>query len=158
MSDDQDVVCEDSSSNTSSLGSFENVSAAEMCKSSSQVMIDNDDAPDNKAIDVDSVGNVAVEEKRCDQDQFHTSARARRAISNLVKFSAAMFVLPLLVMFTTYHYIFRDHYHLPPDEAMLYAGYCGIAVVIIIAVVFIYVAYREEQEDEKMMLSSKKSE
>uniref|UniRef100_A0A0K0CV04 VMA21-like domain protein n=1 Tax=Angiostrongylus cantonensis TaxID=6313 RepID=A0A0K0CV04_ANGCA len=150
MSDDQEVVCEDSSSNTSSLESFENVSAAEMCKSSSQVMTDNDDAPDNKAIDVDSIGNVA--------DQFYTSVHSGRAISNLVKFSAAMFVLPLLVMFTTYHYIFRDHYHLPPDEAMLYAGYCGIAVVIIIAVVFIYVAYREEQEDEKMKLSSKKSE
>lgn len=94
-----------------------------------------------------------------------------------------MFVLPLLTMFTTYHYVFRglcsfvcvirtlrpvfcfvdplifsDCFDLPPDRAMLYAGICGISVVFVIVAAFVYVAYREEQEDEKVKLSAKKSD
>ncbi|KAK6054921.1 VMA21-like domain protein [Cooperia oncophora] len=81
------------------------------------------------------------------------SAHTRSAIKNLIRFSAAMFVLPLLTMFTTYHYVFRDYFDLPPDQAMLYAGLCGIVVVILIVVAFVYVAYREEQIDvEKLLL------
>ncbi|KAJ1348611.1 hypothetical protein KIN20_003955 [Parelaphostrongylus tenuis] len=161
MSGDQDVALrEDTSSSTSSLGSFENVSTADMCKSSSEPAItDRPDVPDTKAVDdADPIGSDTNGRKEADQEQFYTSAHAGRAISMLIKFTAAMFVLPLLVMFTTYHYIFRDHYHFPPDEAMLYAGFCGIATVIIIVIIFVYVAYREEQEDEKIRLRLKKSE
>ncbi|VDP45715.1 unnamed protein product, partial [Heligmosomoides polygyrus] len=83
------------------------------------------------------------------QDQFYTPTHTRSAISNLIRFSAAMFVLPLLTI---------DYFDLPPDRAMLYAGICGISVVFVIVAAFVYVAYREEQEDEKVKLSAKKSD
>lgn len=162
MADEQAVVLrQDTSSSTSSLGSFENVSTTEMCKSSSgPYKAENDkDIPEKEAIVVeDLAGSDTDQHKESSQEQCYTSAHAGRAISNLVRFTAAMFVLPLLVMFTTYHYMFRDHYHLPSDEAMLYAGFCGIATVIIIVIIFVYVAYREEQDDEKIQLLSRKSE
>ena len=40
------------------------------------------------------------------QKQFYTSEDARNAWSNLIMFSSAMLVLPLLTMFTLYHWVF----------------------------------------------------
>lgn len=41
-----------------------------------------------------------------------------------------------------------DYYHLPPDQAMLYAGLCGISVVLVIVAMFVWTAYKEEVEAE----------
>ncbi|EYC31794.1 hypothetical protein Y032_0003g1242 [Ancylostoma ceylanicum] len=163
MSDECGVVRGGSSSSISTADSFENVTgptSSESSGSRESPVVDEDGKPvesREQPISSDVIDTDTVEEV-CSNEPFYTNVSSRRAISNLIKFSAAMFVLPLLTMFTTYHYIFRDYFHLPPDQAMLYAGFCGIAVVITIVIVFIYVAYREEQEDEKINKLMKKSE
>ncbi|PIO74972.1 VMA21-like domain protein [Teladorsagia circumcincta] len=158
MSDEYDVVQGDSSSNTSTTGSFENVNASAVADSCDAAKVTNDDATDEKSTDAEQENVEATPEwAKSDDELLYTSAHTRSAITNLIRFSAAMFVLPLLTMFTTYHYVFRDYFDLPPDQAMLYAGLCGVAVVILIMIAFVYIAYREEQADEKK-LSLRKSE
>ncbi|PAV72011.1 hypothetical protein WR25_22450 [Diploscapter pachys] len=93
-----------------------------------------------------------------DQKQFYTSEDARNAWSNLIMFSSAMLVLPLLTMFTLYHWVFIDHYHMPEDQAMFYAGMCGVAVVFIICGLFVWTAYNEEKEAERRLKLEKKDE
>ncbi|ETN76811.1 VMA21-like domain protein [Necator americanus] len=163
MSVDYDVVRGDSSSSISTTGSFENVTGPCVSESngsrSSPVVKEGNEEVESleEMASLESSGSSVTGEV-CSNEQLHTPAHTRRAISNLIKFSAAMFVIPLLTMFTMYHYVFRDYFHLPPDQAMLYAGICGIAAVIIIVIVFIYVAYREEKEDENTQKLMKKSE
>ncbi|KAK6021096.1 VMA21-like domain protein [Ostertagia ostertagi] len=157
MSDEYDIVQGDSSSNTSTTGSFENVNSSAVVDPASAVAdpcaapkVVSDDATEEKSTDAEQDQAKATPEwAKSDDELLYTSAHTRSAITNLIRFSAAMFVLPLLTMFTTYHYVFRDYFDLPPDQAMLYAGLCGVAVVILIMIAFVYIAYREEQADEK---------
>ncbi|CAB3403357.1 unnamed protein product [Caenorhabditis bovis] len=94
---------------------------------------------------------------RKDQEQFYTAEDSRRAITLLVFFSAMMFTLPLLVMFSLYYWVFIDLFHLPPDRAMLYSGICAAAVVILICAAFAYVAWKEEKDaEEKLKMSEAK--
>ncbi|KAK5977600.1 hypothetical protein GCK32_017037 [Trichostrongylus colubriformis] len=159
MSDEYDVVQGDSSSNTSTTGSFENVSASGVADPSVAAKATNGDITDEKSTDMEQEEVEPTPEwLKSDEELLQTSAHTRSAITNLIRFSAAMFVLPLLTMFTTYHYVFRDYFDLPPDQAMLYAGLCGVAVVILIMIVFVIIAYREEQADEKKNLSLRKSQ
>lgn len=75
-------------------------------------------------------------------------------------------------MFSLYHYVFigifyvynkwlynidiiSDYFQLPADQAMLYAGLCGISVVIIIVSAFVYIAYKEEEQAEARQKSLK---
>ncbi|EPB69594.1 VMA21-like domain protein [Ancylostoma ceylanicum] len=127
MSDECGVVRGGSSSSISTADSFENVTgptSSESSGSRESPVVDEDGKPvesREQPISSDVIDTDTVEEV-CSNEPFYTNVSSRRAISNLIKFSAAMFVLPLLTMFTTYHYIFRDYFHLPPDQAMLYAG------------------------------------
>ncbi|RCN33873.1 VMA21-like domain protein [Ancylostoma caninum] len=163
MSDEYGVVRGGSSSSISTVDSFENVTgptSSESGGSRESPIVNEDSKPvENPEQAIPSeINDADTVEDACSNEPFYTNVHSRRAISILIKFSAAMFVLPLLTMFTMYHYVFRDYFHLPPDQAMLYAGFCGIAVVIIIVIVFIYVAYRDEQEEEKIEKLAKKSE
>uniref|UniRef100_A0A1I7XH42 ORC3_N domain-containing protein n=1 Tax=Heterorhabditis bacteriophora TaxID=37862 RepID=A0A1I7XH42_HETBA len=90
------------------------------------------------------------------EEQFYTAEDSRRAIANLVVFSAAMFILPLLTMFSMYYYIFIDYFHIAGPQAMLYAGLCGMVVVIFIVGLFIRVAYKEEKDAEHRLMEQKK--
>ncbi|CAD6186044.1 unnamed protein product [Caenorhabditis auriculariae] len=117
---------------------------------------DNEEVVEEKTAE-DIVEDMLNAPIRPDQEQFYTADDTRRAISNLIFYSAMMFVLPLLTMFSMYHYVFIDICHLPPSEAMLYAGLSGAAVVILIAALFVYTAYKEEKDAEKLVLSRKKA-
>ncbi|CAA83617.1 vacuolar ATPase assembly integral membrane protein VMA21 [Caenorhabditis elegans] len=95
---------------------------------------------------------------RPDQEQFYTAEHSNRAITLLIAFSAMMFTLPLLVMASLYYWVFIDHFHLPPAEAMLYAGVCAALVVILIAAAFCYIAWKEEKDAEDKLRAEKKKE
>ncbi|KHJ92981.1 hypothetical protein OESDEN_07114 [Oesophagostomum dentatum] len=110
MSGEYDVVRGDSSSSISTSESFENVAAPGASESSESrgspvVNAENDSTESSEQVkSPDSDTSSPVEDAN---DQFFTPAHSRHAISLLIKFSAAMFVLPLLTMFTMYHYVFR---------------------------------------------------
>lgn len=95
---------------------------------------------------------------RPDQEQFYTAESSSRAITLLIAFSAMMFTLPLLTMATLYYWVFIDHFHLPPPEAMLYSGIGAALVVILIAAAFCYVAWKEEKDAEDKVKAEKKIE
>uniref|UniRef100_A0A1I7V4Z1 Vacuolar ATPase assembly integral membrane protein VMA21 homolog n=1 Tax=Caenorhabditis tropicalis TaxID=1561998 RepID=A0A1I7V4Z1_9PELO len=95
---------------------------------------------------------------RPDQEQFYTAEDSRRAITLLIAFSAMMFTVPLLVMATLYYWVFIDHFHLPPKDAMLYAGIGAALVVILIAAAFCYIAWKEEKDAEDKLKAEKKKE
>ncbi|CAI5444359.1 unnamed protein product [Caenorhabditis angaria] len=88
---------------------------------------------------------------RADQEQFYSPEDNRRAITLLILFSAMMFTLPLLVMFTLYYWVFIDYFHLPADRAMLYAGICAACVVVAICAAFAWIAWKEEKEAEEKL-------
>uniref|UniRef100_A0A7I4YBU5 VMA21-like domain protein n=1 Tax=Haemonchus contortus TaxID=6289 RepID=A0A7I4YBU5_HAECO len=158
MSDEYDVVQGDSSSNTSTTGSFENVSTPGVAEPAADEKATKEDVKDEKSTNAEAKEAETTPDWVKSDDELLRHPSTRSAIKNLIRFSAAMFVLPLLTMFTTYHYVFRDYYDLPPDQAMLYAGLCGVIVVILIVIVFVYIAYREEQDIEQIELLLKKEE
>ena len=47
---------------------------------------------------------------------------------------------------------------MPEDQAMFYAGMCGVAVVFVICGLFVWTAYKEEKEAERRLKQDKKDE
>ncbi|CAI2349251.1 unnamed protein product [Caenorhabditis sp. 36 PRJEB53466] len=95
---------------------------------------------------------------RPDQEQFYTPEHSNRAITLLIGFSALMFTVPLLVMASLYYWVFIDYFHMPPADAMLYAGIGAAIAVILIAAAFCYVAWKEEKDAEDKLKAEKKSD
>ncbi|CAI4229009.1 unnamed protein product [Auanema sp. JU1783] len=152
------LVSDKISDSSSTSSSFEKVDGTDSQSENDSVTEENvEEVVEKNIMDKTEEELLDVPMKK-EQEQFYTTEDSNRAIRNLVMFSSAMFVLPLLIMFSSYYYVFIDHFHLPSDQAMLYSAFCGVAVVFVIVGLFIYVAYQEEKEAELKLKASKKAE
>ncbi|KAH7696673.1 Protein R07E5.7 [Aphelenchoides avenae] len=113
---------------------------------------------DEAEFDAEEEEDEEEKEAITDEDILYSDDVRHGAIANLIFFSILMFTLPVIVMYVTYKFVFLDHYHLPRDEAALYAGLCAAATVIAIAAAFVWKAIKEEQRLEIEVQSHKKVE
>uniref|UniRef100_A0AC35UBD1 VLIG-type G domain-containing protein n=1 Tax=Rhabditophanes sp. KR3021 TaxID=114890 RepID=A0AC35UBD1_9BILA len=113
---------------------------------------ESDDDEEETEVDTEEEHEYEDEEEapieECESDKYYGKDAKHTAILNLIYYSVLMFVVPLSVMYLTYHYVFIGHYGYDTDTAAMYAGLCAAATVYLVILAFIREAYNEEKQAE----------
>ncbi|KHN81245.1 hypothetical protein Tcan_13784 [Toxocara canis] len=71
----------------------------------------------------------------------------RKAISYCVIFTMLLFTVPLIAMYLSYRFLFKDYFGFDDATSALYAGGVAASIVLFFMVLFVWIAYREEKRD-----------